>query len=86
MNPLLLVKLFGVAATVAALALRGAAAPASRFAIGDNAFLLDGQPYLIRCGEMHSARIPREYWQHRLRLARAMGLNTVCASSRPLTS
>ncbi len=79
MNPLRLVNLLGVAAAMAALAPRGAAAPASRFAIGDNAFLLDGQPYLIRCGEMHFARIPREYWQHRLRLARAMGLNTVCA-------
>ena len=24
-------------------------------------------------------RIPREYWAHRLRMAHAMGLNTVCA-------
>jgi beta-galactosidase len=51
----------------------------SAFAIGTNDFLLNGQPFLIRCGEMHFARIPREYWQHRLRMARAMGLNTVCA-------
>lgn len=53
-------------------------APAS-FAIGDQDFLLDGKPYEIRCGEMHFARIPREYWAHRLRMAHAMGLNTVCA-------
>jgi beta-galactosidase len=53
------------------------AAPA--FTIGDQDFLLDGKPFLIRCGEMHFARIPREYWAHRLRLAHAMGLNTVCA-------
>jgi beta-galactosidase len=52
---------------------------ASTFAIGDQDFVLDGKPFLIRCGEMHFARIPREYWQHRLRMARAMGLNTVCA-------
>jgi beta-galactosidase len=51
----------------------------STFAIGEKEFLLEGQPFLIRCGEMHFARIPREYWQHRLRMARAMGLNTVCA-------
>lgn len=51
----------------------------STFSIGTNDFLLDGKPFLIRCGEMHFARIPREYWQHRLRMARAMGLNTVCA-------
>jgi beta-galactosidase len=33
----------------------------------------------IRCGEMHFARIPPEYWRHRLKMAKAMGLNTVCA-------
>ncbi|MBI2511174.1 MAG: beta-galactosidase [Opitutae bacterium] len=57
-----------------------AAAPAAhRFEIGANDFLLDGQPFQIRCGELHAARVPREYWQHRLRLVKAMGLNTVCA-------
>ena len=50
-----------------------------RFEIGANDFLLDGQPFLIRCGEMHFARVPREYWQHRLAMCAAMGLNTVCA-------
>ncbi len=49
------------------------------FTIGTNDFLLDGQRFQIRCGEVHAARVPREYWQHRLRMARAMGLNTVCA-------
>jgi beta-galactosidase len=49
------------------------------FAIGTNMFVLDGRPFQIRCGEMHAARIPREYWRNRLEMARAMGLNTVCA-------
>ena len=49
------------------------------FAIGTNDFLLDGQPFLIRCGEVHAARVPREYWRNRLQMAKAMGLNTVCA-------
>ena len=49
------------------------------FAIGETNFLLDGKPYQIRCGEIHAPRVPREYWQHRLRMAKAMGLNTVCA-------
>jgi beta-galactosidase len=53
--------------------------PAHRFEIGADDFLLDGQRFQIRCGEVHSARVPREYWQHRLRLVKAMGLNTVCA-------
>jgi len=47
------------------------------FAIADGAFRLDGKPLQIISGEMHFARIPREYWRHRLRMARAMGLNTV---------
>jgi beta-galactosidase len=49
------------------------------FAIGDTDFLLDGQRLQIRCGELHFARIPREYWRDRLHRAHAMGLNTVCA-------
>ena len=57
----------------------GAAAAPAPFAVGEKDFLLNGEPFLIRCGEMHFARVPREYWGHRLRLARAMGLNTVCA-------
>ena len=35
------------------------------FTIGDSSFLLNGKPYIIRCGEMHYARIPKEYWRHR---------------------
>jgi beta-galactosidase len=49
------------------------------FAIGTNDFLLDGQRLQIRCGEIHAARVPKEYWRHRLQMAKAMGLNTVCA-------
>src|SRR5213593_1850844 len=49
------------------------------FTIGDNDFLLDGQRLQIRCGEIHFARVPREYWRQRLQLCKAMGLNTVCA-------
>ncbi|HWL16341.1 MAG TPA: beta-galactosidase, partial [Opitutus sp.] len=57
-----------------------AASPAPhRFEIGTDTFLLDGQPFQIRCGEVHAPRVPPEYWRHRLRLVKAMGLNTVCA-------
>jgi len=49
------------------------------FAIGTNDFLLDGRRFQIRCGEIHAARVPMEYWRQRLKLAKAMGLNTVCA-------
>jgi beta-galactosidase len=65
-----------------AFSLSGVAAlplPDHSFTIGTNEFVLDGHSFQIRCGEFHAARIPREYWRHRLRMARAMGLNTVCA-------
>jgi beta-galactosidase len=57
----------------------GAENPPHSFQVGVTNFLLDGRPYQIRCGEIHAPRVPREYWQHRLRMAKAMGLNTVCA-------
>ena len=50
---------------------------AATFAVGTNNFLLDGKPFLIKAGEMHPARIPQEYWAHRLKMMHAMGLNTV---------
>lgn len=57
-----------------------AAAPAKHtFTIGEKAFLLDGNPFVIRCGEIHFARVPREYWRDRLKRCKAMGLNAVCA-------
>lgn len=40
-------------------------------------FLLDGKPFQIRSGEMHPQRIPRRHWRHRIRAAKAMGLNTI---------
>ena len=47
------------------------------FRIYGDHFVLDGKPFQIISGEMHYARIPREYWRDRLKKARAMGLNTV---------
>ncbi|MET9402122.1 beta-galactosidase [Kitasatospora sp. NPDC002965] len=47
------------------------------FAPDGTAFLLDGAPFQIRSGEMHPARIPVEYWRHRVQLAKAMGMNTI---------
>lgn len=40
-------------------------------------FLLDGAPFQIRSGELHPARIPRSHWLHRIRMAKAMGMNTI---------
>jgi beta-galactosidase len=47
------------------------------FNLGTSEFLLDGQPFQIISGEMHPARIPVKYWQHRIQMAKAMGCNTI---------
>jgi len=52
---------------------------AHAFALGAHDFLLDGKPFQIVSGELHPARIPREYWEHRIRMAKAMGCNTIAA-------
>ncbi|HTX42306.1 MAG TPA: beta-galactosidase family protein [Acidobacteriaceae bacterium] len=47
------------------------------FRAANGRFLLNGKPFQIIAGSMHYARIPRAYWRDRLRMAKAMGLNTV---------
>jgi len=47
------------------------------FAPHGRGFLLDGVPFQIRSGELHPARIPVEYWRHRIQMAKAMGMNTI---------
>jgi len=47
------------------------------FTLGDSAFLLDGKPFQMISGEMHYPRIPREAWRARMKMAKAMGLNTI---------
>jgi beta-galactosidase len=49
------------------------------FVLGEKDFLLDGKPLQMISGEMHPARIPREYWRHRIQMAKAMGCNTIAA-------
>jgi beta-galactosidase len=59
------------------LALVAAIAAGPRLTIDGAQFKLDGVPLTIVSGEMHYARVPREYWRDRLLKARAMGLNTI---------
>src|ERR1035438_9638543 len=49
------------------------------FSFSKNDFLLDGKPFQIISGEMHPARIPKQYWRHRIQMAKAMGCNTIAA-------
>ncbi|MEJ7662053.1 MAG: beta-galactosidase [Hymenobacter sp.] len=39
--------------------------------------MLDGKPLQLISGELHYPRIPREAWRARLKMAKAMGLNTI---------
>ena len=48
-----------------------------RFELSRQRFLLDGEPFRILSGEMHPIRIPAAYWRQRIRMAKAMGLNTI---------
>ena len=48
------------------------------FSIGDKTFLLDGKPFLIKAAEMHYTHIPAEYWEHRIQMCKALGMNTIC--------
>ncbi len=48
-----------------------------RFVAGNGKFTVDGEPIEIIAGEMHPSRIPYQFWEDRIKKARAMGLNTV---------
>ena len=47
------------------------------FEIKDGNFNINGKPTRILSGEMHYPRIPHEYWRHRMKMLKALGLNTV---------
>lgn len=51
---------------------------ASSFEVGNRTFLLDGEPFLVKAAELHYPRIPRDYWEHRIAMCKALGMNTIC--------
>ena len=48
------------------------------FEIGDQKFLLNGDSFTVKAAEVHYPRIPREYWEHRIEMCKALGMNSVC--------
>uniref|UniRef100_A0AAU6WMG1 Beta-galactosidase n=1 Tax=Chryseobacterium endophyticum TaxID=1854762 RepID=A0AAU6WMG1_9FLAO len=54
------------------------AAGAQDFRAGKGHFELNGKPFLIRAAELHYPRIPKKYWEERIQLCKAMGMNTIC--------
>ncbi|CAD7384113.1 beta-galactosidase [Xanthomonas arboricola] len=71
---------FGLAAAPALLSSLHAPLPDGRphaFGFERGQFVLDQQPWQLRSGEMHPLRIARADWLHRIRMANALGLNTI---------
>ena len=51
------------------------------FEVGDKTFLLNGEPFVVKAAEIHYPRIPKEYWEHRIKMSKALGMNTIKAFS-----
>ena len=48
------------------------------FEAGNGTFLLNGKPFVVKAAELHYPRIPKPYWDQRIKLCKALGMNTVC--------
>ncbi len=49
-----------------------------RFEAGDGTFLLNGKPFVVKAAELHYPRIPKPYWNQRIKQCKALGMNTIC--------
>ena len=48
------------------------------FEVGNKTFLLNGKPFMVKAAEVHYPRIPRPYWEQRIKMCKALGMNTLC--------
>lgn len=48
------------------------------FTVGNKTFMLNGKPFVVKAAELHYPRIPRPYWEHRIKMCKALGMNTIC--------
>lgn len=48
------------------------------FEFGNKTFLLNGKPFVVKAAEVHYPRIPRPYWEQRIKMCKALGMNTLC--------
>ncbi len=48
------------------------------FEAGDGSFMLNGKPFVVKAAEIHYPRIPKAYWEHRIKMCKALGMNTIC--------
>ena len=77
-----LLKLFVLSAIMltapSAVTAASGGSPSGTFTTGDKTFLLNGQPFVVKAAEVHYPRIPRPYWEHRIQMCKALGMNTLC--------
>ena len=69
----LLITIFGLFCTV-----NTVFGKSGNFTVGDKTFLLNGQPFVVKAAEVHYPRIPHPYWDHRIKMCKALGMNTLC--------
>ncbi len=55
-----------------------AASKPGSFTIGEKTFLLNGKPFVVKAAEVHYPRIPQPYWEQRIQMCKALGMNTLC--------
>ena len=71
-------KLINRLITAAAGIICGLTALAGSFTAGKGTFLLNGEPIVVKAAELHYPRIPRPYWDQRIKQCKALGMNAVC--------
>ena len=75
-------RIFSAAALFTALSMIpvawGQTRESGSFAVSDGSFMLDGEPFVVKAAELHYTRIPRPYWEHRIQMCKALGMNTIC--------
>lgn len=71
-------KLSKLILALVAILLSAAPAWADSFRAGDGSFLLNDEPVVIKAAELHYPRIPRPYWDQRIKQVKALGMNAVC--------
>lgn len=48
------------------------------FKVGDKTFMLNDKPFVVKAAEIHYPRIPKPYWEHRIQMCKALGMNAIC--------
>ncbi len=45
---------------------------------GEEPFPLNNKTFVVKAAEVHYPRIPRQYWEQRIKMCKALGMNTLC--------